>query len=96
MTTWGSCGYSLQRGKVGRCIIPAKYVAEPSYRGGYQGKEDSKWALGPCVWQRIGLSDRQTMKNRFRLVFSLATRHQQKEVAGNRRNPTGSPPTMPE
>lgn len=37
-----------------RCLIPAKYVVEPSYPEAYQDG-DGKWVLGPCVWQRIGL-----------------------------------------
>ncbi|MGT0246642.1 SOS response-associated peptidase family protein [Burkholderia pyrrocinia] len=44
----------------GRCLIPAKYVVEPSYPDAYQGN-DGKWVLGPCVWQRIGVVDRPTM-----------------------------------
>ncbi|WP_334046031.1 SOS response-associated peptidase family protein [Burkholderia cepacia] len=43
-----------------RCLIPAKYVVEPSYPAAYQDK-DGKWVLGPCVWQRIGVIDRATM-----------------------------------
>nr|WP_254210060.1 SOS response-associated peptidase family protein [Burkholderia multivorans] len=43
-----------------RCLIPAKYVVEPSYPEAYQDG-DGKWVLGPCVWQRIGLAGRETL-----------------------------------
>jgi len=43
-----------------RCLIPAKYVLEPSYPEAYQD-QDGKWVLGPCVWQSIGVIDHPTM-----------------------------------
>lgn len=44
----------------GRCLIPARYVVEPSYP---DARPDSsgKWTLGTCVWQKIGVVDRPTM-----------------------------------
>ncbi|KVH13536.1 hypothetical protein WS84_07325 [Burkholderia anthina] len=38
----------------GRCLIPAKYVGEPSYPQACQD-EDGEGALGPCVWRHIGM-----------------------------------------
>ncbi|MBR8136811.1 SOS response-associated peptidase family protein [Burkholderia cenocepacia] len=43
-----------------RCLIPAKFVVEPSYPEAYQD-EKGEWVDGPCVWQRIGVIDRPTM-----------------------------------
>lgn len=43
-----------------RCLIPAKYVVEPSYPEAYQD-EKGEWVNGACVWQRIGVVDRPTM-----------------------------------
>ncbi|SAK30133.1 SOS response-associated peptidase family protein [Burkholderia multivorans] len=44
----------------GRCLIPARYVVEPSYPDARRDAS-GKWILGPCVWQRIGVIDRPTM-----------------------------------
>ncbi|KVT46736.1 hypothetical protein WL27_17630 [Burkholderia multivorans] len=44
----------------GRCLIPAKFIVEPSYPDAYQDR-DGKWVLGPCVWQKIGVVDRETL-----------------------------------
>ncbi|WP_175994470.1 SOS response-associated peptidase family protein [Burkholderia vietnamiensis] len=44
----------------GRCLIPARYVIEPSYPDARRDAS-GKWILGPCVWQRIGVIDRPTM-----------------------------------
>lgn len=44
----------------GRCLIPARYVVEPSYQDARRDAS-GKWILGPCVWQRIGVIDRSTM-----------------------------------
>ncbi|KVQ67886.1 hypothetical protein WT22_06230 [Burkholderia territorii] len=43
-----------------RCLIPARYVVEPSYP---DAKLDTNgnWTLGACVWQKIGVVDRETM-----------------------------------
>ncbi|AMU17258.1 hypothetical protein A3203_31115 [Burkholderia cenocepacia] len=43
-----------------RCLIPARFIVEPSYPEAYQD-EKGKWVNGPCVWQRIGVVDRPTM-----------------------------------
>ncbi|ESS41280.1 hypothetical protein SY91_02210 [Burkholderia cenocepacia] len=43
-----------------RCLIPAKFVVEPSYPEAYQD-EKGEWVDGPCVLQRIGVIDRPTM-----------------------------------
>ncbi|HIC7214002.1 SOS response-associated peptidase family protein [Burkholderia stabilis] len=43
-----------------RCLIPAKFVVEPSYPEAVQD-EKGGWILGPCVWQRIGVADLPTM-----------------------------------
>lgn len=43
-----------------RCLIPARFIVEPSYPDAYQD-EKGKWVNGPCVWQRIGVVDRPTM-----------------------------------
>lgn len=39
-----------------RCLIPARYVVEPSYPDARQ-ENDGNWLLGPCVWQKCGLAD---------------------------------------
>ncbi|MDN7858332.1 SOS response-associated peptidase family protein [Burkholderia cepacia] len=44
----------------GRCLIPARYVVEPSYPDAEQDAA-GKWILGPCVLQRIGVIGRPTM-----------------------------------
>ncbi|ABI87399.1 hypothetical protein CH72_2975 [Burkholderia ambifaria AMMD] len=44
----------------GRCLIPARYVVEPSYPDARQDG-DGNWELGPCVWQKIGVASRPTM-----------------------------------
>jgi len=44
----------------GRCLIPARYVIEPSYPDARQDASGT-WILGPCVWQKIGVVGRETM-----------------------------------
>ncbi|KWZ34749.1 SOS response-associated peptidase family protein [Burkholderia anthina] len=43
-----------------RCLVPARFIVEPSYPEAYQD-EKGKWVTGPCVWQRISVVDRPTM-----------------------------------
>lgn len=43
-----------------RCLIPARYVVEPSYPDAKQDTHGS-WTLGACMWQQIGVEDRETM-----------------------------------
>ncbi|KVE53313.1 SOS response-associated peptidase family protein [Burkholderia vietnamiensis] len=43
-----------------RCLIPARFIVEPSYPDARQ-EANGNWALGPCVWQRISVVDRLTM-----------------------------------
>ncbi|MDN7645459.1 SOS response-associated peptidase family protein [Burkholderia cenocepacia] len=43
-----------------RCLIPARFIVEPSYPDARQ-EANGDWVLGPCVWQRIGVVDRPTM-----------------------------------
>ncbi|PRF99683.1 DUF159 family protein [Burkholderia ambifaria] len=46
--------------KGARCLIPADYIIEPSYPDARQD-DDGKWILGPGIWQKISVVDRQTM-----------------------------------
>ncbi|UKV72876.1 SOS response-associated peptidase [Burkholderia vietnamiensis] len=43
-----------------RCLIPARFIVEPSYPDARQ-EANGDWMLGPCVWQRISVVDRPTM-----------------------------------